>query len=85
MLTLPPHVHRTVARGREYFTFQQGRGTKAAGPRIKLPHPADEAFWSTYRALAKLEAPKPTAGTFAGLIIAYRDSPEWKGLEVAAA
>jgi integrase len=80
ILKLPQHVHRTVARGREYFTFQQGRGTKAAGPRIKLPHPADQSFWSTYRALANLEQPKTAAGTFAALIAAYRDSPEWKGL-----
>jgi integrase len=79
-LTLPAHVHRTVARGHEYFTFQQGRGTKAAGPRIKLPHPADEAFWPAYRALANIEAPKAAVGTFAALIIAYRDSPEWKAL-----
>jgi integrase len=79
-LKLPPHVHRTVARGREYFTFQQARGTKAAGPRIKLPHPADEGFWVAYYSLARAEAPKAAAGTFAALLIEYRDSPEWRGL-----
>jgi integrase len=79
-LALPAHVHRTVARGREYFTFQKGRGTKAAGPRLKLPHPTDEAFWPTYYALANIEAPKPTAGTFAALIAEYRESPEWRDL-----
>jgi integrase len=74
---LPEHVHRTVARGREYFTYQKGRGTKGAGPRIRLPHPADPAFWPTYYAISNTEVPKPGAGTFAALIAAYRGSDEW--------
>lgn len=40
------HVHRVVARGREYFYFQLHRGTPQAGPRIKLadPYSTDEAM-----------------------------------------
>jgi hypothetical protein len=46
-ITLPKGVHRTVARGREYFTFQAGRGTKRAGPRVKLPSdPQSPEFWA---------------------------------------
>ena len=37
LLTLPPHVHRVVSRGREYFTFQKGRGTKKPGPASSFP------------------------------------------------
>src|SRR5215468_9527055 len=76
-LKLPPHVHRTVSRGKEYFSFQQGRGTRAAGLRIKLPHLADPAFWPTYYAISNTEVPKPAAGTFAALVAAFRGSHEW--------
>lgn len=84
-LKLPDHVHRTVARGHEYFTFQKGRGTKAAGPRNKLPHPSDPTFWPVYYAVSNTEAPKPASGTFAALIAAYRgeserQNPEWENL-----
>ncbi len=36
-VNLPKGVHRVVARGREYFYYQAGRGTEHAGPRIALP------------------------------------------------
>ena len=74
---LPEHVHRTVARGHEYFTYQKGRNTKTAGERKKLPHPSDPGFWDAYRALSGMEAPKPADGTFAALTAAYRASDEW--------
>jgi integrase len=49
-ITLPKGVHRTVARGREYFTYQAGRGTKHAGPRIPLPKdPYSPEFWTALR------------------------------------
>ena len=74
---LPDYVHRTVARGHEYFTYQKGRGTKAAGPRTRLPHPSDPAFWPAYYAISNTEAPKPAGDTFAALIAAYGGSDEW--------
>ena len=75
---LPDHVHRTIARGHEYFSYQKSRGTKAAGPRTRLPHPADPAFWPTYYAISNTEAPKPAGGTFAALIAAFHGSDEWR-------
>jgi hypothetical protein len=80
LLTLPPHVHRVVSRGREYFTFQKGRGTKNAGPRIKLPHPADPEFFPTYYAITKEEPPSARPGSFDALIAAWQASPEWRSL-----
>jgi hypothetical protein len=48
--TFPKGVHRTVARGKEYFTYQLGRGTKSAGPRIRLPNdPHSPEFWTALR------------------------------------
>jgi hypothetical protein len=47
---LPENVTRQVSKGREYFYFQTGRGTKNAGPRIRLPdNPHDPEFWIEYR------------------------------------
>jgi integrase len=43
-------VHRVVSRGKEYFYFQAGRGTSAAGPRIGLPkNPTLPEFWQALR------------------------------------
>jgi integrase len=75
---LPTNVHRTVSRGHEYFTYQEGRNTRTPGPRIKLPHIADPEFWPAYRAIARMEEPKPANGTFAALGAAYLDSTEWR-------
>jgi integrase len=47
---LPNGVHRVVSRGKEYFYFQKGRGTKDAGPRTGLPNdPHSPAFWKAVR------------------------------------
>lgn len=82
-IKLPPHVHRVVSRGKEYFTFQYARGTKRAGPRTKLPHPADEDFLAAVRKAAGPLAHRPTTGSFEALIEAYRESPEWGELSDA--
>jgi integrase len=43
-------VHRVVSRGKEYFYFQAGRGTSAAGPRAGLPNdPTSPEFWRALR------------------------------------
>jgi integrase len=47
---LPPHVHRVVSRGREYFYHQKGRGTTYEGERIRLPdNPQTPEFWTAVR------------------------------------
>ena len=83
-ITLPAHVHRVVSRGKEYFTYQQGRGTKHAGPRIKLPHPADERFLAAVRQAAGPAHQRSAAGSFEALIEAYKESPEWGELSEAS-
>lgn len=50
VVELPRGVHRVVARGREYFYFQLGRGTKHEGERVRLPDdPQSPDFWSALR------------------------------------
>lgn len=83
-LKLPMYVYRSVARGREYWYFQRGKGTERQGPRIALPHVADPEFWPAYyRAAGKVE-PRKEAGTFAALIDGYKESPEWRQLSDAS-
>lgn len=44
---LPKGVHRVRSRGRDYFYYQPGRGTPAAGERLKLPDdPQSPEFWA---------------------------------------
>ncbi|MGQ3211619.1 tyrosine-type recombinase/integrase [Shinella sp.] len=46
-VSLPKNVHRVVARGREYFYFQTGRGSQSPGPRLPLPRdPHSPQFWA---------------------------------------
>jgi len=89
-VSLPSHVHCVTARGREYFYFHPFRGTKRTGQRVALPGaPADAngapnpSWWAAYRALAGEPEPCARPGTFAALIPAYKDSPEWKQLAAA--
>ena len=49
-MSLPKGVHRVEARGKEFFYFQAGRGTIAAGPRVRLPNdPQTPEFWRALR------------------------------------
>lgn len=44
---LPKGVHKVTSRRREYFYYQPGRGTSAAGERVKLPDdPQSPEFWA---------------------------------------
>ena len=45
-VSLPPDVHKVTAKGREYFYYQRGRGTKAPGTRHALPRDTHSPeFW----------------------------------------
>ena len=86
-LQLPPHVHCTTARAKQYFTYQPFRGTSRAGQRIKLPGTPQNSdgmpnpeWWAAYRLAAGEPATTVRAGTFNALIPAYKASPEWRQL-----
>jgi hypothetical protein len=74
-LQLPPHVHCTTARGKQYFTYHPFRGTKRSGQRIKLPGAPlnpdgtpNQQWWAAYRLAAGEPAPAARAGTFAEVV-----------------
>ena len=47
---MPKNVHTVISRGREYFYFQEGRGTDRAGQRVRLPNdPQSPEFWQAIR------------------------------------
>jgi integrase len=84
---LPPHVHAVKARGKDYYYFQRFRSTERQEPRIKLPGaPLDRdgipvaEWWRAYRKLSGEVEPKAKRGTFSAVILAYKESPEWREL-----
>ena len=86
-LQLPPHVHCTAARGKQYFTYHPFRGTKRSGRRIKLPGAPlnpdgtpNQEWWAAYRLAAGEPAMPARAGTFSALIPTFKASPEWRQL-----
>lgn len=70
-IKLPKSVHRVVARGREYFYWQEGRNTAHQGPRIPLPKdPQTPEFWVAIRQAQGLSG-RVTADTVNALADAY--------------
>lgn len=75
-ISLPRHVHRVKAGGREYFYYQEGRGTAHAGPRVRLPDdPTTPEFWNAVRQAQGVVGPTPT-DTIGAMIDAFELS--WK-------
>jgi integrase len=73
VVALPKGVHRVVSRGREYFYWQPGRGTKHAAKALPLPSdPQDPAFWVALRAAQGASAPQVV--TFGDVIDLYMTS-----------
>ncbi len=78
-VSLPPHVHRIKSRGREYFYYQEGRGTPQVGERIRLPNnPQTPEFWEAVRQAQGSFGPTAT-DTIGALIDAYVCS--WPSLQ----
>lgn len=77
---LPSGVHKVVSRGREYYYFQAGRGTSAAGPRVRLPNnPHSPEFWQAIRQCQGIITPA-LPDTVGGLIDSYLASPAFLGV-----
>jgi integrase len=75
VVELPSGVHRVVARGREYFYWHPGRGTKHAGKRIALPKdPTGPDFWVALREAQGVVADTVTLGAVIDL---YETSPQF--------
>lgn len=78
-VSLPRHVHKITSRGREYFYYQEGRGTPHEGERIKLPNdPQSPEFWNAVRQAQGSFGPTPT-DTIGALIDAYECA--WPSLQ----
>ena len=58
---LPAHVHWVISRAREYFYYQERRGTPRQGPRIPLPRdPHSPEFWMALRQAQGIVGPVAT-------------------------
>jgi hypothetical protein len=77
---LPRGVHRVVARGREYFYYQSGRGTPGAGARVALPtDPTAPEFWEAVREAQGRHGPVSIT-TVNALLDSYLASPQFEEL-----
>src|SRR5262245_19041713 len=72
-IELPRHVHSVVSRGRQYFYYQVGRGTKHEGPRTKLPNdPHAPEFWAALRQAQGINDTSVPTDTVNALIDAFQ-------------
>lgn len=79
VVELPKGVHRVIARGREYFYWHPGRGTKAEGKRVALPKdPTSPDFWVALREAQGVGV--TSAVTFSAVIDLYQVSPQFTKL-----
>jgi hypothetical protein len=82
MIELPRNVQRVTARGRDYYYYQEGRGTSVAGPRIRIKsQPHEPEFWAEIKELGGSVPPPPERGTFSALVTEYKRSPEYADLK----
>lgn len=80
-IELPPHVNVVRVKGRPYYYYHPGRGTKKAAKPVRLPDdPREPEFWAAYRKAAGEPEPRRNPKSFASLIEAYRASPEFEEL-----
>lgn len=80
-MVLPPEVHRVVARGRPYYYWHPGRGTKRAeGKPIRLPDAEEKPkeFWIAVERLGG--KPRYEAKSMAAMIEAYAASEHFEKL-----
>ena len=84
---LPVHVHVVRARGHDYYYYQQGRGARLKGPRVKLPAAPFEAdgtpsssWWTAYRRCAGEGDTGPRPGSVSALVLSYKASAEWQAM-----
>ncbi|MFN3891937.1 MAG: hypothetical protein ACK4MV_16200 [Beijerinckiaceae bacterium] len=76
-VVLPPDVHTVRVKGRLYFYHQVGRNTPRAGVRTSLGSDPGRV-WENWRAVTGAPAPDLVApDSFAALVAAFKDSPEW--------
>ena len=78
-VAIPEGVFTVKGRkGQLYWYFQQGRGTKAKGPLVRLPGgPTAPEFWTAYHA-AKGSTAAPNS--IRAMIAEYKRSPRWERL-----
>lgn len=77
---LPKNVQAVTARGRVYFYYQEGRGTKTEGERIPLPRdPQSPEFWAAVRK-AQGQSAAMVEQSFDAAVDAYLTGARFNGL-----
>lgn len=79
-IELPKGVHRVVSRAREYFYYQENRGTAHAGNRTRLPDdPHSPEFWVAIREAQGASGANDVV-TFGAVCDLYETSPHFAKL-----
>lgn len=79
-MELPKGVHKVPARGKEYYYWHPGRGTKFAGKRVRLPDdPHSPEFWQALRQAQGISG-HSLGDTFGAMIDGYKASPKYLNL-----
>lgn len=80
------YLRKKVAKGRDYFYFDAGKGDDGQRVLIPLPHVRDPKFGGSYAAALGNRTKllnKPGVMTLDGLIRVYEKSPEFRALKEA--
>lgn len=91
-IQLPPHIHRVVSKGREYYYYNPHRNARDArkSKAVRLPGtPQDPEFWAKLQDFTGIAQPTnsaetPTPRTYDALIDEYRASAEFQNLSGAS-
>ena len=81
-IELPPDVNAVRVKGRPYYYYHPGRGTKNAAKAVRLlpDDPREPEFLIAYRKAAGEPDARTNLKSFASLIEDYRKSPEFGDL-----
>lgn len=80
-IELPPHVNVVRVKGRPYYYFHPGRGTKYSKRPVRLPDdPRSPEFWAVYRQAMNEPELRDSDNAVNALIAAYKAAPEWRQL-----
>lgn len=85
-MTKPKYLRKKVAKGRDYYYFDAGKGDDGQRVLIPLPHVRDPKFGGSYAAALGSRTKlmnKPGVMTLDGLIRVYEKSPEFRSRKEA--
>ncbi|MEM9356502.1 MAG: tyrosine-type recombinase/integrase [Pseudomonadota bacterium] len=80
-IDLPPHVNGFKSKGKTYYYYMPGRGTRTRGKRQRIfGEPSDPEWWEQYQRLSGTPERRTNPNSFDELITAWQGSQKWREL-----